>query len=145
MTASKKYLPQKIQNLVEAAQEASRHAHAPYSKFYVGALAVLKSGEHVTASNLENVSYGLCSCAERNLVSRLHHDGLLKEVELLVVYTPASPPAAPCGMCRQVLAEFFDDLEILICNDKGEHQFVMLRAIFPQGFNQAELASGIDD
>ncbi len=140
-----RYTTQHISELLKEAEVASKRAHAPYSKFYVGAVAVLKSGERVSASNFENVSYGLSCCAERNLMARLNHDQCVKDVELLVVYTKASPPSAPCGMCRQVLVEFFDDLLILMGNDRGEHRFLTLRTLFPEGFNRAELISGQTD
>ncbi len=130
------------ESLREAAHGVAKRAYAPYSRFYVGASVELKSGEIVSACNVENVSYGLSVCAERNLVGRLRADGTIAQVQRLAIYTEASPPSAPCGMCRQVLSEFYGDLEILLFNDKGEERRTNINALLPMSFSVEELKTG---
>lgn len=91
--------------LTMAAQEASLKAYAPYSKFKVGAALLGINGKIYTGANIENVSYGLTVCAERNAISAMVHDGVFEWIQL-VVFTSTPKPTAPCGTCRQVLYEF---------------------------------------
>lgn len=96
--------------LVQVALQARKNAHAPYSKFAVGAALLTKSGKLFTGCNVENSSYGLTVCAERNAIGAMivagHHD-----LEKVVV--AASPLASPCGACRQSIVEFGTDIEIV--------------------------------
>jgi len=103
--------------LVEAAAQACRRAHAPYSGIQVGA-ALQTDGGVIVGSNVENASFGLTVCAERvavfNAVTAGH-----RALELLAVASPGGLP--PCGACRQVLAEFCTDLPILLVDtERGE-------------------------
>ena len=100
-------------------------------------------GDVVDGCNVENASYGLCICAERTAVSAAVSMGKQKFTRIAIA-TGSSPPAAPCGMCRQVLAEFAgdDEMVIILVNDKGERSTTTLQEIFPGTFNQAQLASG---
>jgi cytidine deaminase len=98
-------------DLVEAAMEARRHAYAPYSRFSVGAALRSTSGEMVTGVNVENASYGMTVCAERSAVFAAVTHGF-REFEAIAVAT--SGGHAPCGACRQVLAEFAPDLVIIL-------------------------------
>ncbi len=91
--------------LIEAAKKAASKAYAPYSKFQVGAALLGANGKIYTGANLENVSYGLTVCAERNAIAAMVHDGV-SEWTQLVVFTSTPKPTAPCGTCRQVLYEF---------------------------------------
>ena len=92
-------------DLVALARAAQDRAYAPYSGFRVGAAVRTRSGAIFTGANVENASYGLCVCAERSAILAMvlagHHD----LVELAVA-TSVTPPASPCGMCRQTLLEF---------------------------------------
>jgi cytidine deaminase len=90
--------------LFEAAEAARQRAHAPYSKFHVGAALLADDGSIVTGCNVENASYGLTVCAERNAIGALVRSGrALKAVAIVVDAAKVTPP---CGACRQVLAEF---------------------------------------
>lgn len=93
--------------LLNAAREAAAHAYAPYSKFRVGAALLFDDGAVVTGCNVENVSYGLTSCAERNALFRaISEHGPNRKIAAVAVTNLNSKPSPPCGACRQVLAEF---------------------------------------
>lgn len=96
------------EDLVRRAAAACREAHAPYSRFHVGAAVLAAGGDVFTGCNVENASYGLTVCAERvalwNAVSAGH-----RAFRGMALVTDGDTPAAPCGACRQVMAEFCDD------------------------------------
>lgn len=91
--------------LLKAAAAVSREAHAPYSKFQVGAALLTDQGEIITGCNVENASYGLTICAERNAIFHAVATGRRKFTAVAVVASGEQMPF-PCGACRQVLAEF---------------------------------------
>lgn len=91
--------------LLKAAAAVSREAHAPYSKFQVGAALLTDKNEIVTGCNVENASYGLTICAERNAIFHAVATGRRKFKAVAVVASGEQMPF-PCGACRQVLAEF---------------------------------------
>ncbi|HTJ31077.1 MAG TPA: cytidine deaminase [Acidobacteriaceae bacterium] len=98
-----------MEELGQAALEAARHSYSPYSGFCVGAALLLNSGETVTGTNVENVSYGLTICAERSALTRaVAMYGPEIRVTAAAVVNLNDAPSPPCGACRQVLAEFMD-------------------------------------
>jgi cytidine deaminase len=94
--------------LVAAARAVRGKAHAPYSRFRVGAAVLDETGRIHVGCNVENASYGLTICAERNAVAAAIATGA-RAVRAVAVVTGTRPPGAPCGACRQVLVEFADD------------------------------------
>lgn len=96
---------QKIEVLMDAAREASVRAYAPYSRFHVGAAVLADDGRVFTAANVENASYGLTSCAERNAIFAAVSAGV-RCIVAVAVHTPTAQPVSPCGACRQVIHEF---------------------------------------
>ena len=94
----------KFRKLIAAAKAAQRNAHAPYSKFRVGAALLTRSGKVYTGVNVENASYGLTNCAERVAVGKAVSEGH-RQFQAIAVVAP-STALSPCGACRQVLAEF---------------------------------------
>jgi len=123
------------QRLIDAAKKARDNAHAPYSNFKVGAALLTKNGNVYASCNVENASYGGSICAERNAVASAIAAGEKDFVQLAIV-TQSDPPAAPCGLCRQVLVEFCDDLPILLCNIKGGLVRTTLKDLQPLPFKK---------
>jgi len=119
--------------LVAAAWEVCERAHAPYSRFAVGAALLMEDGSIVTGCNVENRSYGLSLCAERNAVTAAVGRGL-KRPQAVVVVTSSSPPSAPCGMCRETLRELVEDVPILLVNPEGERLERTLAKLLPDSF-----------
>ena len=108
---------QGAEQLVERARAAAANAYAPASKFHVGAAILLDDGRVFSGCNVENSSFGLTICAERNAVFQAVAAGGRKIVAV-AVYTPLQIPGSPCGACRQVLAEFAeDDCIIMLVGD----------------------------
>jgi cytidine deaminase len=130
--------PAKLKALIAAAKKASRQAYCPYSRFRVGAAALGKSGAIVAGCNVENASYGLTICAERNAVFHLVAGGET-EIAAIVIYTPTPAPTAPCGACRQVLNEFGPKLEIVCVCDGPERIEMTLADLLPQAFGPRNL------
>jgi len=125
--------------LKRRAREAAAHAYAPYSGFAVGAAVLTDSGEIHSSTNVENASFGLSNCAERNAIFQAVAHGARK-LEALAVYTPTSAATMPCGACRQVLAEFGADAIIICCTDDDarERRFG-LAELLPAAFGPANL------
>lgn len=124
--------------LFAAAQEARAHAHAPYSSFQVGAAILCADGRVVVGCNVENATYGLTVCAERNAVGQLV---LLRAAPVAVaIVTGAATPTPPCGACRQVLAEFAGpSLPIRSATLGGAKAAFTLGALLPHAFTQRSL------
>ncbi len=129
------------QELVEAATAARERAYAPYSGFHVGAALLGESGRIYQGCNVENVSYGLTSCAERNAIFHAVAEGERRFTAVAVV-TGAPTPTPPCGACRQVLMEFAadGDMEVLMANLAGTRRQVPLSALLPESFRSFEPA-----
>jgi cytidine deaminase len=125
-------------DLVAKARAARENAYAPYSKFKVGAAVRGDNGKIYVGTNVENASYGLTLCAERSAIAAAIADGV-RQIVASAIVTSASPPAAPCGMCRQVLAEFARDLPLVLVNDAGEREETTLAELLPRAFRPDDL------
>jgi len=125
--------PQIVDELRRGAREIAARAYAPYSNFPVGA-AVLCDGAVYTGANVENASYGLSMCAERNAILNAVGHGA-RRVDAICVYAPTSLPVTPCGACLQVISEFGPDAPILCCtDDDGAEQRFTLSELLPAAF-----------
>lgn len=119
--------------LAHDALKARRRAYAPYSRFKVGAALLTEEGQVFSGGNVENASYGLCLCAERNAITTAVAAGY-RAFSAMAIATTASPPAPPCGLCLQFMAEFCLDLPLLLVNTKQESQKVRLGRLMTRPF-----------
>lgn len=125
----------------QAAAEAMGHAYAPYSRFMVGAALVAGDGRVFSGCNVENASYPAGICAERAALAGAVAQGV-RDFSLLVVTTHAEQPTPPCGICRQVLAEFAPAIDVLSVTTGGAEQRWSLAALQAVPFTTAQLAQG---
>jgi cytidine deaminase len=130
-----------VQELVELARSASANAYCPYSKFPVGAAVLTDGGDVFSGCNVENASYGLTICAERNAVFHMVSRGK-QRIKALAIYTPTPKPSAPCGACRQVINEFGPGaLIVSVCDGPGILRKT-LSEILPEAFGPSNLTRG---
>ena len=126
------------QQLIAAACSARAQAHAPYSGFAVGAALLMQDGRIIEGCNVENASYGLTLCAERVAVVRAVAEG---ETAWRAIAVASPGGAAPCGACRQVLAEFCTDLPVLLVDtdapDRIRH--TTLATLLPDRFDASAI------
>ncbi|GGO28040.1 cytidine deaminase [Deinococcus humi] len=127
--------------LLAAAKAAFVQAYAPYSKFHVGAALRTPDGQIFSGANVENASYGLGRCAEQSAVQAMATAGARTFTDL-VVYAESSPPASPCGACRQVLYEFAPDARVVCVNAHGDILSGLVRDFLPHGFRLEEREDG---
>ena len=125
--------PAQLESLCAQARAVADRAYAPASNFHVGAALLATDGRTFVGCNVENSSYGLTVCAERNAVARAVADGA-RDFEAVVVYTQLSSPGSPCGACRQVLAEFSPNMRVVLIGDGEERVDTTLDALLPRAF-----------
>ena len=119
--------------LMLAAERARRRAYAPYSAFPVGAALLLRDGRVIPGCNVENASYGLSVCAERNAVWKAVSEGA-RDFAAIAITAREGHGAPPCGSCRQVLHEFAPALQVYYRSAKGAIVKRTLAALLPEGF-----------
>ena len=120
--------------LLAAAKAASARAYCPYSRFAVGAAVQTTDGRVFAACNVENASYGLAICAERNAIFHAVAAGA-RDIVAIAVYTPTPAYTTPCGACRQVLLELAANADVLCgCDGAGRGHFTV-QALLPHGFS----------
>ena len=124
--------------LVRRAREVMQNAYAPYSRFHVGAAIEAADGTIHVGCNVENASYGLTICAERMAVGAAVAAGK-RSLKRVAVATAVEPPATPCGACRQLLAEFGLDLEIIAVGPSSERRW-KLKELLPEAFTRESLS-----
>lgn len=130
---SKPFDRKQSEALTAAAREASAHAYAPYSRFHVGAAVLADDGRVFTAANVENASYGLTSCAERNAIFAAVSAGV-RQIVAVAIHTPTAKPVPPCGACRQVIHEFGPHATVVSCCDGNQIRSWSLGELLPSAF-----------
>lgn len=127
-----------LRRLKQAAKDASQHAYAPYSEFRVGAAVLTEDGRTFTGANVENASFGLTICAERNAVFQAVAKGA-RRIRAVVIYTPTRTPTPPCGACRQVMREFGEAIDVCSTCDGPDDACHTLAALLPAAFGPERL------
>jgi len=120
-----------IASLEKLARKARLKAHAPYSGFRVGAALESRDGKIFVGCNVENISFGLTICAERNAVFSAIACGVRK-FRRIVIVADSKEPVTPCGACRQVLSEFSENMEIISINLKRKQFRTTLAELLPR-------------
>lgn len=128
----------KYEKLIKEAKEAQKMAYVPYSNFRVGAALLTKSGKVYRGCNIENASFGATNCAERTAIFKAVSEGEREFQAIAIVGETES--TYPCGICRQVIAEFGIDIEIVL-EDKGEIKVFRLDEMLPYSFTSKNLES----
>lgn len=129
--------PEQIQELISLAKQARERAYAPYSGYRVGAAIVSESGAVYTGCNVENLSFGATICAERNAAGAMVASG---ETRFRLVVVATKDGAAPCGICRQFLAEFaMDDAKVLSVDESGAVREWSFKDLLPETFDSTEV------
>ena len=125
------------QELLQEAKLISENTYSPYSKFPVGACVLYESGKKYLGCNVENVSYGLTLCAERNAISTAIASGETSKIKAIAIYSPKQNKCMPCGACRQWLSEFAlenDETKVILEDEENKLLIFSLEEIFPSGF-----------
>ena len=125
------------QKLMDCAIKARENAYSPYSHFAVGATLLCEDGTLFEGCNIENASYGLTNCAERTAIFKAVSEGHTK-FKALAVVADTEGPCAPCGACRQVMAEFKIPL-IIMGNLMGNIKIVTIEELLPFSFSECDV------
>ena len=129
------------EDLVYEAIEARDLSYSPYSKFAVGAALLTKDGEIYRGANIENASFSLTMCAERNAIFNAYCHGVTQDdIEALAIVADSELPVSPCGSCRQVLSELFPhDKKIYLANLRGDIKETTVDELLPYSFDSDDL------
>lgn len=128
--------PEEITELIATASRARQMAYVPYSHFAVGAALRTMDGRLFTGCNVENASYGLTICAERNAAIHAVAQGA-REFSVVAVVTENG--VTPCGACRQVLAEFGPEMTVIVADMHGNYQIYTMAELLPDAFRPGHL------
>lgn len=128
---------QQQKQLWEKAQQAYQNSYAPYSQFHVGAALLTQQGNIFVGCNVENISYGLTICAERNAIAAAvaSEGGNKMKIQAIAIANNRQLPCSPCGACRQVIAEFANKNTIVIFLGQNGLEISTIIELLPQGFS----------
>ncbi len=136
----KKLTAAEREKMLDLAYEAMERAYTPYSRFQVGACLRGVNGSYYLGCNIENASYTPTNCAERTAVFKAVSEGV-REFDGIVIVCSGKNPAAPCGVCRQVLREFCeDDMPVVFADAKRNYVESTLGELLPHSFGPEDLA-----
>ncbi len=119
--------------LLLIADNAMENAYAPYSKFKVGAALLCKDGTVFTGCNIENATYGATNCAERTAIFKAVSEGQ-RDFEAIAIVSSGGDETFPCGICRQVMAEFAPELKIVLRDQNKNEHIYHLSELLPKTF-----------
>lgn len=127
------------EQLIAEAKKIRAHAHVPYSKYRVGAALLTKSGKIYRGCNIENAAYSVSCCAERVAIFKAVSEGET-DFQSIAVVADSNRPVPPCGSCRQVMSEFFDEsVEIHMSNLQDDTKTIKMGELLPFSFSQKDL------
>jgi cytidine deaminase len=128
------------QDIIDRAFKACENAYAPYSNYSVGACVLTKDNKYFIGANIENASYGLTNCAERNAIFQAYSNGYRKEdIKAIAIVSKGKTLATPCGACRQVLVELINkDTPIVLSNGEIE-KVTNIEELLPMSFTKEDL------
>ena len=131
---------EKYREILDKAFSAMNNAYAPYSNYYVGACVKTKDGKYFIGANVENASYGLTNCAERNAIFQTYSQGYRKEViEAIAIVSRGKTLATPCGACRQVLVELLNGNTPILLSNGEEEMITNIEELLPMSFTSDDL------
>ena len=125
-----------VSELFDSAKTASERAYSPYSGAKVGASLLDENGQVFSGCNVENASYGLTQCAERNALAAAIHAGMKPgSAHTILIYATGFEVLAPCGACRQVISELMaDDAVIISCHSESDYHSWSIGELLPEPF-----------
>lgn len=122
--------------LYDIALDATKNAYTPYSEFNVGAAVITEDDTIFTGVNIENASYGVTICAERTAMSKAVSEGYrkFKAIAVAAVKDGAEQISSPCGICRQFIFEFGNDIDVIFGSDRNNLKVYKIKDLIPEGF-----------
>ncbi|WP_300331808.1 cytidine deaminase [Fusobacterium sp.] len=131
---------EKYKDILDKAYEAMENAYAPYSNFHVGACVKTKDGKYFLGANVENASYGLTNCAERNAIFQAYSYGYRKsDIEGIAIVGQGGTLITPCGACRQVLVELLEKDTPVILGTGDKVKITNMEELMPMAFTSDSL------
>ena len=134
-------LTKELEQMYEKAYEAYLNSYSPYSKFKVGACLLMKNGEYIIGTNIENASYGLTNCAERTCLFSAYASGVKKEdIVMMCIYSPKNHLVSPCGACRQVMSELLpSNCDIILAYGENNVMHTTMKELLPLSFTSEDI------
>ena len=128
------------QDILDRAFKAMENAYAPYSNYHVGACVLTKDNKYFLGANIENASYGLTNCAERNAIFQAYSNGYRKEdIEAIAIVSEGKTLATPCGACRQVLVELLEQHTPIVLSNHKIEKITNIQELLPMSFTEEDL------
>ncbi len=124
--------------MIELAQSAMKNSYSPYSHFKVGACLKTVNGKYFVGTNIENSSYGASICAERSAISCAISSGE-KNFEAIAIVSSGDNFCPPCGICRQVLSEFGDNIKVVLAKSPQDYVVYNLSELLPHKFFEGDM------
>jgi cytidine deaminase len=120
-----------FKNLLNKAKKAAKNSYSPYSKFKVGAAVLTTNGKIFTGTNIENRSFGATICAERTALTKAVSEGYKNFKAICIVGLNTNDILPPCGICRQFITEFSNNIDVIMANNKLEYKIVKIKDLLP--------------